>query len=228
MTQYPDPATQVPPAGAGTSAPALPPEPEIDHHWFQRVTLIIAKAVSTLVLIYLVIVEIILFLGFLLKLLGADPTSGFVEWAYRNLDRAMQPFRGIFAPVELGTAANDVEAVIETSILFAMAVYGIVALAVAALTSWLTARVNRLDAEEIRERNYALRERELQALRDRAAIAQAQQAALADIQARNAGEAAARAVVNQTAAGQAPANPTPPATPSQTVTGTTPPPPPAP
>lgn len=215
MTQFPDPATQVPSTAVGATAPPLPPEPEIDHHWFQRVAIIIAKAVSTLVLIYLVIVQIILFLGFLLRLLGADPTSGFVEWCYRNLDRAMQPFRGIFAPVELGTAANDVEAVLDTSILFAMAIYGIVALAVSALTSWLSARIHRLDASEIRERNYALRERELQALRDRATIAQAQQAALADIQARSAGEAAAMHVVAQSA----------PAAPSQPAASTTPPPP---
>jgi len=193
MTQFPDPANQMLP-----TASTLPPEPEIDHHWFQRVSLGIAKAVSTLVLIYLVIVEIILFLGFLLKLLGAAPTSGFVEWCYRNLDRAMQPFRGIFAPVELGTAANDVEAVIETSILFAMAIYGVVALSIAALTSWLTARVHRLDADEIRERNYALRERELQALRDRAAIAQAQQAAIVASQARTPGESAATQLVTPT------------------------------
>ena len=55
-----------------------------------------------------------------------------------------------------------------------------------------------LDADEIRERNYALRERELQALRDRAAIAQAQQAAIVASQARTPGESAATQLVTPT------------------------------
>ena len=39
----------------------------------------------------------------------------------------MERFRGIFTPIELGLTGNDVEAVLDTSVLFAMLVYGIFA-----------------------------------------------------------------------------------------------------
>ena len=63
----------------------------------RRVVLLIAKAVSYLVYAYLIVVEIILLLGFVLLLFGANPSVGFTEWVYRNLDRVMSPFRGIFS-----------------------------------------------------------------------------------------------------------------------------------
>jgi len=97
---------------------------------------------------YLVVVEIILFLGFFLLLFGANPSAGFTQWVYRSLDRAMEPFRGIFTPIELGTTAGNVESIFETSVLFAMIVYGIIGIAVHGIISWLSNRMYRLDVEE--------------------------------------------------------------------------------
>jgi hypothetical protein len=114
----------------------------------RRTALRIGRAVSWLVYVYVLAVEVILLLGFVLLLFGANPSSSFVQWAYRNLDRTMQPFRGIFAPLELGTTANDVVAVIETSVLFAMIVYGIVLIAVQGVLNWLSVRAARLDRED--------------------------------------------------------------------------------
>jgi hypothetical protein len=115
----------------------------------RRVLLWMSRALSYFVYAYLVVVEIILFMGFFLLLFGANPSASFTDWVYRSLDRAMEPFRGIFTPIELGTTAgNDVQSVFETSVLFAMIVYGIVAIAVHALITWLSNRMYRLEAEE--------------------------------------------------------------------------------
>jgi hypothetical protein len=108
----------------------------------------IARALSSLVYVYLIAVEVILLIGFVLLMFGANPSAGFTEWAYRNLDRVMEPFRGIFTPIELGTTSGDVEAVFDTSVLFAMIVYGLVALAISALIPWLTTRLRRLERAE--------------------------------------------------------------------------------
>ena len=113
-----------------------------------RVVVLAARGVSYLVYAYVLVVEIILGLGFFLLLFGANRSAGFTEWVYRSLDRAMEPFRGIFTPIELGTTAgNDVSSVFETSVVFAMVIYGLVAIAVRALVSWLTYRLKRLDAD---------------------------------------------------------------------------------
>jgi len=137
----------------------------------------IARAVSYLVYAYVLAVEAILLLGFTLLLFGANPSSSFVEWAYRNLDRAMRPFRGIFAPVEIGIAGNDVLAIFDTSIIFAMIIYAVVAIAVGALIAWLTSRINRIDRKVALEVERDQHARELQVLRDRANVAEAQRAA---------------------------------------------------
>lgn len=108
----------------------------------------IARAVAWLAYAYLIIVEIILVLGFFLLLFGANPSSGFVDWAYRNLHRVMEPFEGIFSPIELTTTANDVPAVFATSVLFAMVVYGIIAILVSSAVHWLNRTVHRLEREE--------------------------------------------------------------------------------
>lgn len=114
----------------------------------RRGIVLVSRGVTFLVYLYVIVVEIILTLGFFLLLLGANPSSSFVEWVYRSLDRAMRPFRGIFEPIELGTTGNEVPSVLETSVLFAMVVYAILAIVVGALLSWLNHRLDRLDAAD--------------------------------------------------------------------------------
>ena len=106
------------------------------------------RVVTYLIYVYVVVVEIILIIGFFLLLFGANPSAGFTQWAYRNLDRVMEPFRGIFTPIQLGTTSGNVEAVFETSVLFAMIVYLIIGMLLSALTRWLSQRLRYLDAAE--------------------------------------------------------------------------------
>lgn len=124
------------------------PQPEDDVQMLdaRRWSVWVARGISYLVYAYVIVVEVILLIGFVLLLLGANPDAGFTEWAYRSLDRAMKPFRGIFTPIELGTAgSNEVASVFETSVLFAMMIYGIVAVAVDGLINWLTHRLQLID-----------------------------------------------------------------------------------
>ena len=137
----------------------------------RRTTLLIARGLSYLVYAYVIVVEVILLMGFFLLLFGANPSAGFTEWVYRSMDRAMKPFRGIFTPIELGTpAGNEVQSIFETSVLFAMIVYGVIALVVSALITWLTARMRRIDLDEARLLQQARLQDEFQRRDEAAAI----------------------------------------------------------
>jgi hypothetical protein len=118
----------------------------------RRIIVLVARAISYLVYFYLIAVEIILVLGFILLLFGANPSAGFTDWVYRNLDRVMEPFRGIFTPIQLGTTNGDIPSIFETSVLFAMIVYGILALVFHAVISWLSQRLRYLEAAADAER----------------------------------------------------------------------------
>jgi uncharacterized protein YggT (Ycf19 family) len=83
---------------------------------------------------------VILIFGFFLLLFGANPDAAFAAWIYRGLERVMAPFRGIFEPVRL-----DGRSVLDVSVLFAMIVYGIVAMVPHGVIGWLTARVAELE-----------------------------------------------------------------------------------
>jgi hypothetical protein len=107
-----------------------------------------ARALVYVVYAYVVVTEIVLGLGFVLLLFGANPDPPFVQWVYRSLDRAMEPFRGIFTPIDLGKGGNDVQSVLDTSVLFAMLVYGLVAWGIHASIDWLSHRLERLDRED--------------------------------------------------------------------------------
>jgi hypothetical protein len=112
-------------------------------------------------------------------LFGANPSAGFTQWVYRNLDRVMSPFRGIFTPIELGVTGSDVPSIFETSVLFAMIIYGIVALLFSALIGWLSGRLNQVvDAETELERR-AEYQRRLDAVAAQEAARAAQEAARA-------------------------------------------------
>lgn len=114
----------------------------------RKVVVTITRVISYLLYFYIIVVEIILFIGFFLLLFGANPSAGFTQWAYRNLDRVMEPFRGIFTPIELGTTGGNVQSIFETSVLFAMIVYGILGLVISALIRWLTDRLQYLKVAE--------------------------------------------------------------------------------
>jgi hypothetical protein len=62
----------------------------------------------------------------------------------------MAPFRGLFESIQLNGRS-----VLDVSVLFAMIVYGIVALALRALIDWLTYRVDLLRAREAHEATLA-------------------------------------------------------------------------
>lgn len=138
-----------PPAPAPTMPSGqVPGQVEVEQeHGAQRTIALIVRALGYLIYFYLLVVEIVLVLAFFLLLFGANPTSGFVEWVYRSADRAMEPFRGIFPTIELGTTSQEVEAVFEPSIVFAMVIYGIVAVALHAFIMWLGDRIRRIDAD---------------------------------------------------------------------------------
>jgi uncharacterized protein YggT (Ycf19 family) len=101
------------------------------------------RALVYLVYLFVTVALIVLTFGFFLLLFGANPEAAFAEWVYRALDRVMAPFRGLFESIEL-----DGDSVLDVSVLFAMIVYGIVALALRALIDWLTYRVELLRERE--------------------------------------------------------------------------------
>jgi Na+-translocating ferredoxin:NAD+ oxidoreductase RnfA subunit len=93
----------------------------------------IAKILLWIVYVWVVLNLVLLFLAFWLQLLGANPQAGFTEWVYRSVSRTMAPFRGIFEPIALSD-----QSVLNTSLLFAMIIYVVVALLLHAGIDWLT------------------------------------------------------------------------------------------
>jgi uncharacterized protein YggT (Ycf19 family) len=110
----------------------------------------VARALTYLAYALVIVALVILLLGFILELFGANPDAAFAEWLHRGLRRVMAPFQGLFEPLPLDARRS----VLDLSILFAMLVYGIVALALHALIEWFAARIL-----EMRLRNAAARGR---------------------------------------------------------------------
>jgi uncharacterized protein YggT (Ycf19 family) len=99
-----------------------------------------ARALTYLVYAWVIVSLVILIFGFVLLLFGANPDAAFAAWVYRGLERVMAPFRGIFEPVRL-----DGRSVLDGSVLFAMIVYGIVAMVLHGVIGWLTDRLAELE-----------------------------------------------------------------------------------
>ncbi len=101
------------------------------------VALRIAKVLTWLVYAYFMLAVIILTLAFFLLLFNASETAAFTEWVYRSADRAMQPFRGIFPAAE-----GENGSVLDFAVLFAIIVYGIVAMLLSAGISWIDRKIH--------------------------------------------------------------------------------------
>ena len=109
-------------------------------------TVWLIRAIAYVAYAFLLASQFILLQGFLLKLLGANPDADYTRWAYRSLDRVMEPFRGIFTPIEI-----DGNAVLDTSIMFAMVIYGLAIIAVRVFLDWLTFKLEKLHLDRQRE-----------------------------------------------------------------------------
>ncbi len=84
-----------------------------------------SKSVVTNVIWYILgLIEVLLALRFVLKLLGANPNSGFVDFMYSITNILTLPFDNIFGIAR--TNAGNVTSVFEPSILVAAAVYGLI------------------------------------------------------------------------------------------------------
>jgi uncharacterized protein YggT (Ycf19 family) len=103
-----------------------------------------ARLLTYLVYAFVLVAMTILAFGFFLLLFGANPEAPFAEWVYRSLARVMAPFRGLFEPVPLNG-----DSVLDTSVLFAMIVYGLVGLLLSTLIDWLTQRLAMLRRQEL-------------------------------------------------------------------------------
>lgn len=126
----PMPGTPAPPTPTDPAAAGPPPDPG-------KVTgLRVAKVLTWLVYAYFLVAVILLVLEFFLLLFNANPTAGFAEWVYRSGDRVMEPFRGIFPTKQAGNGS-----VLDFAVLFAIIVYGVLALAFHSLVEWLDYRI---------------------------------------------------------------------------------------
>ncbi|MFV0373735.1 hypothetical protein [Microbacterium sp.] len=114
-------------------------------HGADRTLVWTLRAVGYFVYWYLIVVETVLALAFVLRALGADPSVSFAARVYRSADRAMAPFTGLFPSIGL---ASDGSATLDTSILFAMVCYGIVLVGVGLGLDWLGRKLRGIDVRE--------------------------------------------------------------------------------
>lgn len=142
-----------------STAPPPDVRSEIEHEMTslrrQSTTIMIARVVSYIAYVWVILSLVILAFGFLLLLLGANPDAGFTQWVYRHLTDTMEPFRGIF-PQQTITDAST----LDVSVLFAMFVYSLIALGVRSVIDALTNRRDRLaqriERDEREQRRLAL------------------------------------------------------------------------
>lgn len=98
----------------------------------------LGKLVTWLVYAYLMVAVVILVLAFFLMLFNASTAAEFTQWVYRSADRVLQPFRGIFPTAQLGEQGS----VIDFAVIFAIIMYGIFAMIVSTLVSWLDRKID--------------------------------------------------------------------------------------
>ena len=106
----------------------------------------ISRAVIVFVYAFAIACIVILAMAFFLQLFNANTTAPFVDWVYRAARRIMQPFRGIFPSVE-----GEQGSVFDVSMLFAMFMYGLLALGAHGLIDWIDRKIAAKRYEEMRQ-----------------------------------------------------------------------------
>lgn len=127
-----------PPRPPRGSPPAEPASPDAKV-WLVQV----AKVVVVFIYVVVIVNLVLLTLGFVLELFGASTDAEFTRWVYRNVERVMDPFRGMFP----SHAVTD-QSVLDVSLLFAMIVYAIAGIALHTLVAWLTGKLSALRRQQ--------------------------------------------------------------------------------
>ena len=96
----------------------------------------LARILPWLVYAYLLLEVIVLTLAFFLLLFNASTDADFTQWVYRSADRALEPFRGIFP-----SATADNGSVLDFAVLFAIIVYGILAMLAQGAIHWIDRKI---------------------------------------------------------------------------------------
>jgi uncharacterized protein YggT (Ycf19 family) len=104
----------------------------------------IGRAIIVFVYGFAIACIVILAMAFFLQLFNANTTAPFVDWVYRAARRIMQPFRGIFPSVE-----GEQGSVFDVSMLFAMFMYGLLALGAHGLIDWIDRKIAAKRYEEM-------------------------------------------------------------------------------
>ena len=104
----------------------------------------IGRAIILFVYGFAIACIVILAMAFFLQLFNANTTAPFVDWVYRAAKRIMQPFRGIFPSVE-----GEQGSVFDVSMLFAMFMYGLLALGAHGLIDWIDRKIAAKRYEEM-------------------------------------------------------------------------------
>jgi uncharacterized protein YggT (Ycf19 family) len=92
----------------------------------------VVRLLSGLINFVLILVEAFLVVRVILRFFAANPATSFVHWIYTSSSTLIEPFRGIFPTTVIGH-----NHVVDFTALFAMLVYGLIALAFLALLNWL-------------------------------------------------------------------------------------------
>ena len=91
-----------------------------------------AKGLTLFMYGVLIVAEVLLVMTFFLQLFNASESAPFTQWVYRSSGRVLAPFRGIFPTVE-----GQHGSVLDFSVLFAMVIYGMLAMGAHAVIAWL-------------------------------------------------------------------------------------------
>ena len=128
------------------TAPYQPPPPRSG----RTIVWAIGRGIVWLVYAFVVTAIIIATLAFFLQLFGANPNADFAAWVYRSAARLTAPFRGIFP-----THAVSGDSYLDVSLLFAIIMYGIFALLISELVSYLERRRDASSQRDVYEQQQA-------------------------------------------------------------------------
>jgi uncharacterized protein YggT (Ycf19 family) len=117
------------PARSSYDAPPVPP---LSPPQAIGLSLWIGRALVWLVYAFAGVATVLLAIAFFLQLTGANPSAPFAAWVYRSSDVLLKPFRALYPTARPHAAQSE----LNLSLLFAIFMYGMFAIVVAAVVGW--------------------------------------------------------------------------------------------